>query len=443
MQKPSLRPQLPLKAPKSSKSPFPPEWQWMVDEAVPGFVKDRYSPKESWKGKPFAETDVTFFSRGVLELSDLFTEERSHDRPGIPQYFKHPKYRSAYLLYFLPLQAAKFLAIFDLHPGAMRAAMKHGQSTGTLRVADLGAGPGTASLGLLLWLLDWKTKNPSEKLPKIELHWFDLDANTMKDGLAIVDRFKEKFPELAEQVSVKTYAEPWWKCFIRLREDTSLVFLGHVLNESPQAQSDFWQKLESRAKGGGTLVVEPAARSSSQGLSRLRDELLEHQLIAAEPSAIWGPCLHAGRCPLGIGRDWCHFSVPVDIPGKWFKAFSRKLGSERNWLKFSYLWFAAGDFPSEAVSKTMRRVISDPLDKGKKSTTPSVLVCEPERPGRSKLFAGRVARRGDLIEYSAAPAERDERGPWRDDRGPRRDDRSSGGGEKRFPQGEGRFRKKR
>src|ERR1700746_3744114 len=84
---------------------FPAAWSWFFDEAVPAWVKTHYSPKESWKNKPFSREDAKFFFRGVDELSEIFTEERSR---GIPDYFSHPKYRSAYLLYFLPLQAAKF-----------------------------------------------------------------------------------------------------------------------------------------------------------------------------------------------------------------------------------------------------------------------------------------------------------------------------------------------
>src|SRR5688500_7744702 len=91
---------------------FPASWTWLVDEAGPALVKSRYSPRESWKTKPFTPDDARFFFRGVSELSELFTEERPREMPA---YFQHPKFRSSYLLYFLPLQAAKFLSIFRLH----------------------------------------------------------------------------------------------------------------------------------------------------------------------------------------------------------------------------------------------------------------------------------------------------------------------------------------
>jgi len=92
---------------------MPVSWSWFADEALPTWVKKKYSPKESWKDKPFSKEDSHFFFKGIEELSLLFTEERSKN---LPPYFQHPKYRSSYLLYFLPLQAAKFSTLFQLHP---------------------------------------------------------------------------------------------------------------------------------------------------------------------------------------------------------------------------------------------------------------------------------------------------------------------------------------
>src|SRR4051812_11812209 len=70
---------------------FPPAWLWLVDEAIPALVKERYSPRENWKGKPFSKEDAHFFFRGIEELSDLFTEERPKNMPA---YLNHPKFRS-------------------------------------------------------------------------------------------------------------------------------------------------------------------------------------------------------------------------------------------------------------------------------------------------------------------------------------------------------------
>lgn len=386
-----------------------------MNEAVPSFVKNRYSPKESWKDKPFGRPDALFFLKGIQELSDLFTDERPKK---IPAYFQHPKFRSSYLLYFLPLQAAKFVTLFKLHPEAVSAALRHGAQQKVLRIADLGAGPATASLAFLLQCLEEKTE-----LPPIEIHAFDTNPQILEDGKSLVELLASHFPKLRGKVSFHGYREPWWQAADLIPGELSLVLLGHMLNEAgrPRGAADRKRahedidrdeaegerradepalrplsRIMAKTSGGGVLMVEPAHRSTSQLLSRIRDQLFENEIVSDQQTSLWGPCLHAGRCPLGSGRDWCHFSIPTEIPGEWFAFFSKGLGSERLWLKFSYLWVAAPKFPAPTVKADQRRVISDSLTKGHKA--PMVLICEPERPGRWFAKVGSLVRRGDLIQ---------------------------------------------
>jgi len=397
--------------------PFPPAWLWWVDELIPTWVKKNYSPRDSWKDKPFTKDDSFFFFRGVEELSELFTDERP---AHLPAYFAHPKFRSSYLLYFLPLQAAKFLSVFQLHSKAYEAALETGKKTGVIRIGDLGAGPGTASLAFLLRLLQEK------EIPNVELYWVDTNKSILEDGRALVEQLANQFPRLRGKVKVSLHVGPWWEAARFLPEKMSLILMGNVLNESqiPRALSqavsnDFseedlddespkkrakplrlWAELMSRVDGGGILFLEPAIRRSSQLLSNLRDELIDSGLLENSPTSIWGPCLHAGACPLSQGRDWCHFSVPVDIPGKWFAQFSKGLGSERQWVKFSYLWLASKSAPSTRPAANLRRVISDPLQapSGGPRSTDTVLICEPERTEKLRLPSAQRTRRGDLIK---------------------------------------------
>jgi hypothetical protein len=387
----------PVKDPAPQGPAFPLAWGWFVDEAVPTWVKSTYSPRESWKDKPFSKDDLHFFSKGVLELSDLFTEERSRK---IPDYFAHPKYRSSYLLYFLPLQAAKFITLFHLHSGAMQAMLAEARKSGTLRVSDLGAGPGTASIALLLWLLE-----PAIEVNfKIELHWADLNQAIMEDGRALALKLASHFPKLRDRVSIETKTTPWWKLPSELPGPTQLSILGNVLNESPGGPLDFtkekwgdlWHGVVARAEGGGLLMLEPAIRRAAQSLSKVRDNLLETELLARTGRSFWGPCLHAGSCPLGDGRDWCHFSVPARIPGQWFREFSETLGSERQWLKFSFLWLASPGNPAPEPQAALRRVVSDPLG-GDERGPQEVLICEPDAPAKIKISSNQRVHRGDII----------------------------------------------
>ncbi len=395
---------------------FPAAWVFAMDELVTTFVKANYSPRATWKDKPFSKDDAKFFFKGIEELSEMFTDERPRQ---IPAYFQHPRFRSAYLLYFLPLQAAKFITLFGLHPAAMDAAIEHGREAGAIRIVDLGAGPGTASIAAILALLDRATQGGLD-LPPIELTWVDTSRAILEDGRKLVESLCNQFPKLRgadgkPKVQFDLIVEPWWKSLHRLPKEASLILMGNVLNEAAAsdeavAPASLWSEVIARAGGGGLLFLEPAAKKSSQLLSHLRDRFFENELLRPDSQSIWGPCLHAEKCPLAEGRDWCHFSVPVQIPGRWFKEFSEALSTERLWAKFSYLWLASPTrLAPPVIDRNLRRVVSDPL-KDMREGGMEVLLCEPEVPFRMKLLPGRRIQRGDLIRKfkSAADNERDE-----------------------------------
>lgn len=403
-----------------SATAWPPSWLWLIDEAIPSWVKLAYSPRDSWKDKPFSKEDAQFFAKGVVELSELFTDERPR---RLPDYFAHPKYRSGYLLYFVPLQASKFLHLYERHRKALESAVEEAKRGGVFKMADLGAGPGTASLALLMWL-QWRIA----ELPEIELEWWDTSQQAMKDGRELVERFANAFPRLRGKVRLKTHVGDWQKA--KLSPGTGFTVLGHVLNESKardmgaSGQVQAIRSLLAQTSGAGVLIVEPAARVTSQRLTQMRDliiagepgadESLEPvepqestEAQASEGTTLWGPCLHAGRCPLNDTRDWCHFSVPIDVPGQWFKKFSEVLGSQRQWIKFSYLWFASSAYPAPAAPAVNRRVISDllvprsDLHKRTVESEHAVLICQPDAPEKLITLPRAPLARGDIIRLHA------------------------------------------
>jgi hypothetical protein len=425
---PRGKPKRPVIKPKADIQPiapvrFPAAWSWFFDETVPAWVKSHYSPKDSWKNKPFSGEDARFFFKGVGELSEIFTEERSR---SIPAYFNHPKFRSAYLLYFLPLQAAKFVTAFQLHAKALDAALSHGRKKGMLRVLDLGAGPGTASFALTLQLLQMAS-HTGEDLPPITFYWVDTNFTVMQEGKKLLEQLGNQFSKLRGKLTIEIFEGPWWKGASALKEPVSLTLMGHVLNESSgpklpkdkkssvagedaeDEEEDFreedrswarpWQEIFEKTEGGGILIIEPAAKINSQFISKLRNTLLDSGIVDKDPTSIWGPCPHAERCPLTEGRDWCHFSIPAVVPGIWFTEFSKALGSERQWLKFSYLWFTAqnpGSVRAPRIESDLKLVISDTL-RDPRSGDMTVLLCEPQTPGRMAVPAISPIKRGDWI----------------------------------------------
>jgi hypothetical protein len=394
------------RAPETPGVVFPTSWAWFFDDCLPAWVKDRYSPRESWKGKPFTSEDGRFFLRGIRELSDLFTEERPKK---LPDYLAHEKFRSSYLLYFLPLQASKFIALFAAHPKAMDAALARSRASGVFRFFDLGAGPGTASIATLLALIGRRDELPA----KIELVLFDQNVSILRDAEALLLKIAEGFPRTRGRVSVRLVSGDMWQKIPKETEPVSLAIFGHTLNEFlPMLKTEgatapdprpFAHLFELTREGGGILFAEPAARGPSQTLSQLRDFFLEEGLIETDPARIWGPCLHAGRCPFAIGRDWCHFSVPGKVPGKWFAFFSKGLSKEKEWLKYSYLWITAKADPNpDRVGATERLVLTDPLSRDPRAEK-QVLLCEPDTPNRRTLGANEFWRRGMRVDLESRP----------------------------------------
>ncbi len=379
-----------------------PHWSWFFDDAVPRHVKRRLSPREAWRDKPFTRQDAVFQVRAVRELSERLTVERSSTggRARTRGYLQHERFRAAYLLYFLPLQTAKFAHLLAAYPGAVDAALAEARRVGRMVVADLGAGPGTASIALLLELARRFARPAKDRpgLPPIELHWFDVEKRILEHGRDLAAELIDHVPVLRGNVRIELHVRPWTDAGAVTTEGWSLGLLGHTLNESPAPPLHAWKRLLDRtARGGGLLLVEPASKGSSQRLSRLRDELLESGTVTPQPTSFWGPCLHGGACPLATGRDWCHASVPTAVPGEWFAFFSRGLGSERSWLKYSYLWLAAPSDPAPMPLATLRRVVSDPL---RGSGPQQVLLCEPERTVRVPIAGHGHVLRGELLKLS-------------------------------------------
>jgi hypothetical protein len=383
-------PLISLAAPAS----FPDFWTHLLDKTIPTFVKTRFSPKETWKDKPFTKEDRIFFSKGLLELSDYFTIDRSGAK--LPAYFTTPKFRSSYFLYFFALQGGKFLSLFEKYERAIQAMLDHAHQTGELRIVDIGSGPGTASFALLTHVLT--RYQHKKKLPfRVRMIWIDRTESILKDGEILLAHWLEHLStEWDGDIELDYEVRDWWKHPSNFNTQASLILFGNVLNESPNDPRVFSQGLAPLLKdptGGGILFIEPAFKTAAQRLSQIRDEWLDDP---TSPRSIWGPCLHLGRCPLSHGRDWCHFSIPAKMPGKWFRNFSIDLGGIREWLKFSFIWLAARQTaPAPIDPPEWFRVVSDPMktDRGRENQ-----ICRPDRIGFVPTPAEHPIFRGDLIQ---------------------------------------------
>ncbi|MDH4101118.1 MAG: hypothetical protein OEV28_11175 [Nitrospirota bacterium] len=93
-------------------------------------------------GKEYSAEEIKRLAPHVLRLSTLLTKERG----AMPaEYLSDPELRRAYTAYFLPANLHKIalpLAELERHPAGL---LKKGR----LEILDIGAGPGTAILGVI------------------------------------------------------------------------------------------------------------------------------------------------------------------------------------------------------------------------------------------------------------------------------------------------------
>lgn len=380
------------------------------DEILPTYVKSTYIPNKAWKSKPFGEEDIRFFSKGLAELSDSFTDDRERFRKS-PNLYGHARFRSAYLLYYFPLQASKFRWVLDRH--GMRW-LSNPAGLQTLELWDWGAGSGTASFAFLFWLLE---SHPEvlKNIKTLRMIWVEPERALVQDGKNLMAELLKALGPSAPTVDIQTIYSTLehfdvGRAGVSPPSSTTrrLSLFGHVWNEglfqAPRSM-ELAQQLV-RLTDNHTLFVEPAAPGIAQWLSQVRDRMIEMSASHKLPATVIGPCLHQGKCPLARGRNWCHFSTPAKLELKVWQALSRTLGPVREYIKCSYL-FMGGATSSESAhgapvqaDPNDRLVISDIIP----GPSPHVLLCEPDRAREHPmppLVAGqkRPPMRGTLIKF--------------------------------------------
>ena len=337
--------------------------------------------------------ELKALAANVIRLSRLLTRERE----GLSAaYLKDRGLREAYGAYFLLPNLVKIqapLRELAAHPGKLL-------DRDTLRVLDLGCGPGTAMLGVLEFFAAGK------KRPRIDFTAVDQVAENLKMAGELVAAFKST-SDL--EVSLKTIRSTIEQA-PRLPETAfNLIIFSNVLNEifiHAEARiakrtalvSDLLNRF--LADDGSCIIIEPALRETARDLLAVRDGLVD----AGFP--LYAPCLCHTACPaLANPKDWCHEDLPWDEP-ELIQELDKLTGLRKDSLKFSYLIVRKD-------AKTLRdvygehafRVVSEPLvSKGKRE----FYICgeagrklitrqdKDETPGNDAF--GRL-QRGDVVGF--------------------------------------------
>jgi ribosomal protein RSM22 (predicted rRNA methylase) len=290
----------------------------------------------------------------VARLSTLLTRERE----GLPAaYLKDEGLRKAYRAYFLPSNLSKIhkpLQELYLHPRDLFAKAK-------LRVLDIGAGPGTASLGVLTFF------SQRERKPQLEFTAVDQVAGNLKMA---EDLFLSSRTMHSHEASLKTIQSDIGGLGNILHGHFDVIILSNVMNElfaRDEAKTgkrvSMLQDILKRALAddGSCIIIEPALRETSREMLEVRDGILEQGFH------LYSPCLFSGKCPALVNpKDWCHEDIPWDPPTL-VKEIDKLTGLRKDSLKFSYLVLRKDRLSlSDVCGSNSFRVVSEPLvSKGK------------------------------------------------------------------------------
>ena len=200
----------------------------------------------------------------TARLSDLFTTERA---AGFESYADDPHALLAYGLFFFPQTFARIRCI-------LRECMAGGRAlapanAGPLRVLDLGAGLGAASLALA------SLSAAPAGGRSLRLHAVDQSSTSLAVMRELFDALRPALWPAAElSTGVGTLldtppsaAGPW-----------DLILCSFALNEAlhgrPAAAAEEWllRTLERLAPGGTLVLCEPALKETAVRLERLREE---------------------------------------------------------------------------------------------------------------------------------------------------------------------------
>ncbi|HUI67479.1 MAG TPA: small ribosomal subunit Rsm22 family protein [Nitrospirota bacterium] len=337
--------------------------------------------------------ELTALAADVARLSKLLTKERE----SLPAaYLKDARLRKAYLSYYLPSNIPKIHLPFkelSLHPKGMLA-KEH------LRIIDIGAGPGSAMLGVMEFFARLG------KSPFLEFTAVDHVAENLKDAATLYASYQGRSGLDASLHTVKTNIE---KVQPHLNGHYDLIILSNVLNElfhhneeKTAKRVDILHQILRRFldDDGSLIVIEPALRDTSREMLLVRDGLV------AQGFHVYSPCLMNENCPALVNpKDWCHEDVPWEPPAL-IQEIDELAGFRKDSLKFSYLVLRKDGLSlADVYGADAFRIVSEPLvSKGKiefylcgKGGRRLIARLDKDKSPANDAF--KALKRGDIVSF--------------------------------------------
>lgn len=292
-------------------------------------------------------------AKNIAGLSSLFTRERQELGA---RYLDDPALGAGYAAYFLPVNFAKVQVLLNELPSDW---VHHS----SISVLDVGAGPGTASLAVLDWLVS------QGRIDQSPLHVTAIDHSkaALREAVRAWKAYGTEtlsgcatLATMADRIEHVIDADA--RTRVLAQGPFDLIVVANCLNELYCGSSDreaqrarLLECLLGLLKPDGTLmIIEPALRSTARELHRTRDLVLERGLCT-----VYSPCLHDHPCPALIkADDWCHEERPWQPPS-WITELDQELGFIKDALKFSYLLLRKDGRVIAARSPDVFRVVSE------------------------------------------------------------------------------------
>ena len=273
-------------------------------------------------------------AQAVAGLSRLFTKDRASLKSD---YLDHPAHAAAYLKYFLPVNLSKIQVLLDEMPQGWPD-----QASGSsIRILDVGSGPGAGALAVL----DWFHQHWPDRVRDLSVVAIDVSAEALKQARQLWDTYSRESGAtggrlIAYEGSLERSSNGPWLKSVDQQAPYDLIIMANCLNElfsrnanPTQAKVELITQLMARLAPTGTLmIVEPALRDSSRALHQLRDRLIQEKR-----GTIYSPCLHENSCPALVNPfDWCHEERGWEPPPG-IQKIDEAVGFIKDALKFSYL----------------------------------------------------------------------------------------------------------
>lgn len=260
-----------------------------------------------------------------------------------------------------------------------------------LVVADFGAGPLSATVGLLCTLEFLFSKNRQLKKPqKIIVYAVDRSEKIVTMGRSLIEK------SLLNSSCVSFH---YVTSAVKIEKKIDITLCSNVFNEIPQkhhlktALSIYERMNESSL----LLILEPGQELHAKALGTLRDDLIEK----TQDCSIVSPCAHKKPCPMSSKSkrsDWCWFRHYWNPPAEQ-KTIDKLTKIDHTVLNYSYVFFYKGNtLPPEF--NFYARVVSNPFPASKESDLNKILLCTNEGEIENILTEahfGPTYQRGDRL----------------------------------------------